>query len=122
MNIKNILWVAAGFISLTLGAIGIVLPLLPTTPLVILAAICFSSGNKKLDEWLSKSRIFGPFIDNYRTGKGISLARKIASIAFLWVGLVTSMIVLQAPTIYFVLTVVGVGVTVHLSMIKTKRV
>ena len=121
MNIKNLLWVAAGFISLTLGAIGIVLPLLPTTPLVILAAICFSSGNKKLDAWLSKSRIFGPFIDNYRTGQGISRARKIASIAFLWAGLVTSMIVLQTPAIYLVLTIVGVGVTIHLSMIKTKR-
>ena len=121
MKMKKLLYISLGFICLMLGAVGVVMPLLPTTPLVLLAAICFSRGSKRLDNWLSRSRLFGPFIVNYRTGLGISKCRKIASIVFLWVGLITSMAVLRTTTIYIILCIVGVGVTIHLLMIKTKK-
>jgi len=117
---KKLLYISLGFIFLTLGTIGLVLPLLPTTPLVLLAAICFSYSNKRLEEWLCRNRIFGSFIENYRTGSGISKLHKYTSIAFLWLGLITSMIVIRTPMIYIVLSLVGVGVTIHLLMIKTK--
>ena len=119
--LRKTLYLMAGFICLVLGGIGVVMPLLPTTPLVLLAAICFSRSSKRLEEWLCKSKIFGEFIENYRTGQGISVFRKYFSIGFLWFGLITSMIALQRTAIYIILPIVGVGVTIHLLMIKTKK-
>jgi len=121
MTFKKILLIISGFICLILGGVGIILPLLPTTPLVLLAAICFSAANEKLNNWLSRSRLFGPYIENYRTGQGISKCRKIVSVVYLWIGLVTSMIVIQTTAIYIILSIVGIGVTIHILMIKTKK-
>jgi len=121
MKFKAWLLIASGFVCLTLGMVGVVLPLLPTTPLVLLAAVCFSAANKRLYEWLRRNRLFGPFIENYRTGQGISKFHKIASIVYLWVGLISSMIVIRTTAIYIILSIVGVCVTIHLLMIRTKR-
>ena len=118
---KKLFFLVVGFISLALGVVGIILPLLPTTPLVLLSAACFSKCNKGLEDWLRRSRVFGPFIENYRTRQGISRLHKIASIAFLWTGLISTMVVTRELWIFVVLIVVGIGVTVHLLMIKTKK-
>ena len=120
-KIKKLLCIVLGFICLALGAVGIVLPLLPTTPLVLLAAFCFASGNKRLEAWLIRSRLFGPFIEGYRTGQGISKRRKVVTIVYLWVGLITSMIVIRTTTIYIILSLVGTAVTAHLLIMKTKK-
>ena len=120
MRIKKIFLIALGFSALLLGAIGVFIPVLPTTPFVILAAACFSASSRKINDWLLKSRLFGPYIENYRTKQGISVRRKVASIAFLWTGLLISMIIVRTVWICMVLCTVGVGVTVHLLLIKTK--
>ena len=112
---------ALGFIFLALGAIGIFIPVLPTTPFVLLSAACFSSSSKKLNEWLLRSRLFGPFIENYSTGQGISVSRKIASLVFLWTGLIISMVIVRTIWIYIILGVVGIGVTIHILTIKDKK-
>ena len=119
--LKKRLLIISGFISLGLGALGVALPVLPTTPFVLLAAICFSAGNSKYALWLKKNRVFGPYIENYRTKQGISITHKVASIAFLWVGLIISMIVTRSTTVIIILLVVGVGVSIHILMIKTKK-
>ena len=110
-----------------------VLPVLPTTPFVLLAAICFSAGNSRHSAWLRQNRVFGLFIDNYRTKRGISKLHKTASIAFLWTGLGISAAltvraglspdVPAARTLVFLLlqAAAGVGVTIHLLMIKTRK-
>ncbi|MCL2576736.1 MAG: YbaN family protein [Defluviitaleaceae bacterium] len=121
MKIKNLLLVVLGVVSLILGLVGIILPVLPTTPFVLLSAACFSTSNKKLDDWLRRSRIFAPFIENYRTGQGISRLHKIGSITFLWTGLIISMLITRTTFIFATLSIVGIGVTVHLLMIKTKK-
>ena len=117
---KTLYWIG-GFFFLSLGGIGLVLPLLPTTPLVILSAICFSHSSKRLETWLCNSRIFGEFIENYRTGCGISKWRKYGSIAFLWFGLITSMIALRMTATFVILPIVGVCVTMHLLMLKSRK-
>jgi len=121
MNVKKLFLIVAGFISLALGVVGIILPLLPTTPLVLLSAACFSKCNKRLENWLCQSRVFGPFIENYRTGQGISRLHKNASIAFLWAGLTSTIVITRELWIFAVLLIVGIGVTIHLLMIKTKK-
>jgi hypothetical protein len=120
VKLKKLLFTVLGSISLVLGAAGVVLPLLPTTPLVLLAAYCFQESSEKIHNILVNNRIFGPYIENYRTKRGISLKRKAASIAFLWAGLAGSMIVLRAGWAYVLLGAVGVGVTAHLVMIPKR--
>ena len=91
MTPKSVLLTTLGFIFLGFGAVGAALPVMPTTPFVLLAAACFSAGNKKISVWLQKSPFFGPYIENYRTHQGIKKSLKIKSVVFLWTGLIISM-------------------------------
>lgn len=72
-------WVAAGFIALALGIIGIPLPLLPTTPFLILAAFCFGKSSDRLHDWLVTHPKLGPPIASWREHGAISKKGKIAA-------------------------------------------
>jgi len=106
---------------LGLGAVGVVLPLLPTTPFVLLAAICFSKSSKRMYSRLQRSPFFGSFIENYRTKQGVKKSLKTISILFVWAGLVISMFTIQTLWISLLLTAIGGGVTTHILLIKTKK-
>ena len=112
---------ALGFALLGLGAVGIAVPVLPTTPFVLLASLCFSASGGRCSRWLRGNRFFGPYIENYRTGQGVKASLKLASIVFLWAGLILSMLAMRAIWGYAALGAVGIGVTIHLLSIKTKR-
>jgi len=73
------LFMIAGFFSLFLGAIGVVLPLLPTTPFIILAAFFFSKGSKKIHRWLLNQKTFGPIIQAWEQDRVIPLKAKLIS-------------------------------------------
>jgi len=121
MRIKKAFLIAVGFLLLGLGAVGVVLPVLPTTPFILLAATCFSASSEGFYKWLLNNRVFGPYIENYRTKQGISILHKVGSIAFLWTGLFISMVITQAIWLYILLGVIGVCVTIHILSIKTKK-
>lgn len=70
-------WQAGGFVALALGIVGIPLPLLPTTPFMILAAFCFARSSPRLEQWLVTHRVFGPAIANWRAHGAISKRAKI---------------------------------------------
>lgn len=90
------LWVAVGGIALGIGVVGVVVPLLPTTPFLILAAYCFSRGSRRLHAWLIGHRTFGPPIRDWREHRAIS--RKAKFSAMVAIVLIFSLsIVLQAP-------------------------
>ena len=122
MKIKKAILIILGFLLIILGAVGVAIPVLPTTPFILLAALCFSISSRKLHDWLRRNRIFGQYIENYHTKQGISIWLKAASIAFLWTGLIISMIIVRTVWIYIVLGLVGIGVTIHLLLIKTKKI
>ena len=72
-------WVIAGSVFVVLGAFGVILPGLPTTPFLILAAACYIRSSQKLYDWLIANKTFGPYLRDYREGKGIpKRAKKIA--------------------------------------------
>jgi len=118
--IKKLLLNMLGYICLGLGSAGIFIPGLPTTPFVILAAICFSKSNEKIYKWLQKTKFFGPYIEHYNTKQGIAKRLKIISIAFVWLSLSVSMLMLQATWAFIALPIVGVCVSIHIILIKTK--
>ena len=70
-GVSRVLWFSLGFISMTLGLIGIPVPGLPTTPFMILAAACFAKSSQSFYDWIINNRIFGEHVKNYREGNGI---------------------------------------------------
>lgn len=91
-SIKKAFLIIAGSISLGLGVIGIVLPLLPTTPFLLLSAACYVRSSDKLYQWLITNKYVGPYILNYREGKGIPLKAKIIGVSLLWLSMLYTII------------------------------
>lgn len=118
---KKALLLICGWILIGLAALGVVLPVLPTTPFVILAAACFSVGSPEIHRKLESSRLFGPYITNWRTKQGIPRAVKIKSITMLWLLLILSSFLTWKLWLALCLAAVGIGVTIHLLMIKTRK-
>lgn len=83
MNSLRPLWISVGLVAVALGCTGIVLPLLPTTPFVLLAAFCFARGSPRLHDWLLAHRQFGPIIENWRRHGAISRRVKFLSVGAL---------------------------------------
>lgn len=83
---QRLLWLAAGFASLLLGVIGLFLPLLPTTPFVLLAAFCFSRGSQRCEAWMLNHPRIGPLIRDWRATRAIPLRAKQLAIAMMALG------------------------------------
>ncbi len=115
---KGLLFVC-GTASLILGVIGIFLPLLPTTPLLLLSALCYLHSSEKMYKWLMENKIFGKYIYNYMHFKAIDKKTKIYTIVFLWVALMISFFIIHSAIFRVILILVGVGVTTHILMFKT---
>ncbi|MDR0916666.1 MAG: YbaN family protein [Oscillospiraceae bacterium] len=115
---KKILLLIAGFLLLAVGGIGIFLPILPTTPFVMLAAGCFGASSPKLAEKLENTKIFGEYVRNYRNKTGISNKSRYTGIVCLWAVLIISGAVVRRPKMLIVLAVVGVAVTIHILLLR----
>jgi uncharacterized membrane protein YbaN (DUF454 family) len=119
-SIKNVLLVTSGTLFLALGVIGIFIPLLPTTPFLLLAAACYIRGSKKFYDWLIKNRWLGEYIKNYQDGKGVPLKVKIITITVLWLTIIISTILFVSILIIQIfLFIIAIGVTIHIIKIKT---
>lgn len=119
MLAKPLLFVA-GIASLSAGVVGVFLPILPTTPFLLLAAACFLRSSRRLYTWITRQKILGPYIENWTRYRAITLPAKIASIAVLWAVLASTILfAFSSPFMRVLLVLVGIGVTVHLLFLKT---
>lgn len=110
-------------ISLGLGIIGIFVPLLPTTPFLLLSAALFAKSSDKLYDWLMNHRIFGEYIRNFREEKAISLKIKIFAISTIWLSISYSMffIVNHKWYLQLILGSIAFAVTIRILSYKTKK-
>ncbi len=116
------LLVVLGTLCVVLAVLGMFLPVLPTTPFLLLAAICYAHSSERFYHWLITNRWFGDYIRNYREGRGISLKQKVLTISLLWLTIgVTSVFLISQWWLRLVMVVIAVGVTIHLLRIKTYR-
>ncbi len=121
METKRLFFLSVGSTLLGIGVIGIIIPVLPTTPFILTSAFFYGKSSKRLDNWISNSPYFGSYIENYKTKNGVPLNVKLTSIGFLWLTLVVSAF-LFSNTWYIplILIIVGMAVTLHIALIKTK--
>ena len=114
--------IIAGTLSLGLGIIGIFIPLLPTTPFLLITAYCYFRSSKKLYNWLISNKWFGSYIRNYYEGRGIPLNVKILSVSFLWLTIGFSIyFVVKLLIVWIILIIIAIGVTIHILTIKTLK-
>lgn len=111
-----------GLISLGLGIMGAFLPVLPTTPLLLLSAALFLRGNRRLYDWLMNHPKLGVYISNFMKHKAIPLRVKVVAVSMLWITLLYCAIWVAghwAFRLFFIL--IAIGVTIHILSYKTLK-
>jgi hypothetical protein len=120
--VKRRILIGAGTLSTGLGIIGIFVPILPTTPFLLLAAACYMRSSERLYRWLINNRIFGAYVRNYIEGKGMPVKIKMFTILLLWLTIALTIVFgVQNIVIKIVLICIAVGVTAHIALIKSRR-
>lgn len=119
----KILLLLLGIISLSLGVIGIFLPILPTTPLLLLAAWCFFRSSEKLYDKLINSKHLGSYIKNFRENKIIPLKTKVYIIVMLWASLIYCIFFVTEGMLWLqiILGIILIGVTIHILSYKSRQ-
>ncbi len=119
-RLARTLLVVLGLFFVGLGVVGIVLPLIPTTAPLLLAAALFARSSPRFHAWLLGHRVFGTYIRNYREHRGMTRGHKIVTLVTLWVGIGVSMYLSrEAVAALVVLAIVLVGVTLHVLTLET---
>ena len=120
---KRWLLIGAGTLSTGLGIIGVFVPVLPTTPFLLLAAACYMRSSERFYQWLIDNRIFGTYVRNYIEGRGMPIKIKISTILLLWLTIgVTVAFAVENIVVRIVLICIAIGVTAHVALIKKRKV
>jgi uncharacterized membrane protein YbaN (DUF454 family) len=115
VKVKKGAYFIVGTLALILGIIGAFLPVLPTTPLILLAAGCYIRSSKRFYEWLISNDKYGKTIEDYHTGRGITKNTKIRAIGLMWLMITISVyfFITSIPLIAF-LYLIAISVSVYL--------
>jgi len=121
-KLKKILLIISGIISLVLGIIGILVPILPTTPFLLISAACFVRSSEKHYQWLIQHKWFGATIRNYREHKAIPLSTKIFSVSVLWTTILySSLLVVDRLWLRIVLVLIAAAISAHILHFRTLK-
>lgn len=116
------LYIVFGTLCLVLGLVGIFLPLLPTTPFLLLAAALYFRGSSRLYHWLLNHKYLGPYIRNFREHKAIPLRAKVVSVSLVWITLLyCALFLLPQLWLKLLMVLLAVGITWHILSFKTLR-
>lgn len=120
-EVIRILLISLGFIYVGLGFAGIFLPVLPTTPFLLLSAALFAKSSPRFYKWLLQNKWFGSYIHNYRNGKGIPFKSKVIAISFLWFTIFVSIcFFITNNYVRIALIAIAMAVSIYLISIKAK--
>lgn len=110
---------AVGWLSVVIGVIGIFVPVLPTTPFLLLAAACFARSSKRFYRWLVEHPRLGPWIRDYLDGNGIPLKGKVYAISLMWTSIALSCYLVQRPWAWAFMLTSAVVVSLYILRQKT---
>jgi len=118
----RILLVTAGTFCVGLGIVGIFVPVLPTTPFLLLAAICYARSSQRFHGWLLNNKWFGSYIRNYLERKGITLRAKIITLTLLWITIGVSVaFAVETLALKLILVIIAIGVSIHILSVRTLK-
>ncbi len=126
-KIVRVLWFIAGTICVVLGAIGMVLPILPTTPFLLAAAACYYKSSERMHRWLLNNKLFGKYIRNYTEGKGLPIKTKMFALSLLWITIIISTVFMLERLLpaflvlpmQLIMLAVAVVVSIHILRLPT---
>ncbi|MFC4404836.1 YbaN family protein [Gracilibacillus xinjiangensis] len=121
---SQIVWMVGGLLSLAVGIVGVILPILPTTPLVILAAFCFGKSSPKLHNWIITNRYFGHYIADYQKGYGVPLRIKLFAILIVWTSVLFTLLIIPLFLVKIFMLIVAISVTIFIltsPLLKSKN-
>lgn len=119
---KKILFITLGTFFVGIAIVGIIIPILPTTPFLLLSAALYARSSKRFYDWLLNNRLFGKYIKNYREGRGIPVYLKIIVITLLWITISISIVfAAELLAVRILLVIIASGVSIHILKIKTSR-
>lgn len=121
MNIAvKVILITIGTLSITLGVIGIVVPLLPTTPLILLGAACYVKASDELYQKLIKNKWLGGYIKDFREKNGITLKNKVLSLSLMWISILGTILFFEISFwLAAVLIVIAVTVSAYILSFDT---
>lgn len=99
MNIKKMIYIVIGCISMGLGAIGVVLPILPTVPFLLLAAFCFGRSSEKLNNWFTQTKLYKNNLESYVKGEGMTMKTKLRIMVTVTILMTFGFVMMKAVTI-----------------------
>ena len=118
----NIILTILGILSLGLGILGAFVPVLPTTPLLLLASVLFLKSNRRLYDWLMNHPKLGPYISNFLEHKAIPLRVKVVSVTMVWLTLLyCAIFVAEHWALRLMFIAIAIGVSIHVLSFKTLR-
>ena len=118
----RIVLIIAGTLSVGIGVVGIFVPILPTTPFLLLAAACYARSSQRFYCWLLNNKWFGNYIRSYLERKGVPLKVKLLTVALLWITIGCSVaFAVQSFVFRLILVLIAVGVSVHILRIRTLK-
>ena len=119
---KRAIFLGLGSLFALFGAVGIFLPLLPTTPFLLLAAFFYARSSARFYDWLVNNRWLGPYIRAYRSGEGLPLSRKLSAMLLLWTAIgISTHFAVDSIYLDLALLCLAAGVSIHLLRMKTAR-
>ncbi|HEY8608841.1 MAG TPA: YbaN family protein [Noviherbaspirillum sp.] len=110
-----------GCVAVVLAVIGIFLPLVPTTPFLLLASACFLRGSERMHRWLLQNRLFGEYLHNIESRRGMPMRAKLITLGLMWPSLAWSMYLVGEMAVVVALAAVGAGVSIYILRMKTLR-
>ena len=120
-RLRRTFFLIAGSVFLATGVVGIAVPVLPTTPFLILAAFCYARSSSRCYRWLVTNRFFGSYLNDYLCGRGVSWKVKAGTLVFLWVVIaLTAVFFVEQLWVRVLLLMVAAGVTLHVALLKSR--
>jgi uncharacterized membrane protein YbaN (DUF454 family) len=117
----KILLIIAGTFFIGMGIVGIFVPMLPTTPFLLISVALYARSSKRFYDWLINNKFLGIYIKNYREGKGIPLKIKIFAITLLWITIgCSTFFAVDIFWVRMILGIIAIGATIYIISIRSK--
>lgn len=121
-SLKRLLYIFLGTLFLLLGALGVFLPVLPTTPFWLLTCWFYIRSSERLYNRVMANKYFGSYIKAYMVDKSIPLQKKVIILLVLWISILVSIYIVEPCWVQLLLLAVGIGVSWHILSFPTRRV